>query len=62
MTSNHSHTEIPEDAQSVYDGRHHLGWTFKTGKSFAAVKYDRSSLGTFDTVLKARNAVWCGEG
>jgi hypothetical protein len=44
-------SEIPDDAQSVYDGRHHLGWTFRRGKAFEAVRYDRASLGVFDTLL-----------
>lgn len=65
MTSRANRTaepEIPADAQSVYDGRHHLGWTFRRGKSFEALKHDRTSLGVFDTLLQARNAVWVGEG
>lgn len=63
MTSKHRHTEeIPADSQSIYNGRHHLGWTVQRGKSFEAIRDDRTSLGVFDTILKARNAVWCGEG
>ena len=54
--------EIPADAQSIYTGRHHLGWTIPGGKAFEAIKHDRTTLGVFDTLLKARNAVWCGEG
>ena len=62
MTANRDLTEVPDHAQSIYDGRHHLGWTFRQGKSFEALKHDRTSLGAFDTLLKARNAVWVGEG
>lgn len=54
-------TTIPADAQSVYDGRNHLGWTVQRGKSFEAISFDRAPLGLFDTVLQARNALWCGE-
>jgi hypothetical protein len=61
-SSNHNLLEIPAGAQSVYDGRHHLGWTLRRGKSFEAVRYDRATLGVFDSLLKARNALWCGEG
>jgi hypothetical protein len=59
---NRTLTELPADAQSVYQGRHHLGWTIQRGKAFEAVGSDRISLGVYDTVLQARNAVWCGEG
>ena len=61
MTRQHVHAEIPSDAQSIYDGRHHLGWTIKRGKSFEAIRDDRISLGVFENILKARNAVWTGE-
>ena len=61
VNNNTTPAEIPAGAQSVYDGRHHLGWTISRGKVFEALKADRSSLGTFDTLLKARNAVWVGE-
>jgi hypothetical protein len=61
VNNNTNLAEIPAGAQSLYDGRHHLGWTFQRGKAFEAVKHDRTSLGTFDTLLKARNAVWVGE-
>lgn len=54
--------EVPDDAQSVYDGRRHLGWTVQRGKVFEAIRSDRITLGNFDTILRARNAVWCGEG
>lgn len=52
---------IPEDAQSVYNGRHHLGWTVQRGKTFDAIRFDHVAIGNFDTVLRARNALWCGE-
>lgn len=51
---------IPADAQSIYDGRHHLGWTFRRGKAFEAISHDRTVIGVYDTVLKARNALWRG--
>jgi hypothetical protein len=52
---------IPAEAQSIYDGRHHLGWTVRRGKSFEAINFDRVPIGLFDTVLQARNALWSGE-
>ena len=55
-------TEAPEDAQSAYDGRHHLGWTVQRGRLVEAIRFDRVSLGRFDNVLQARNALWCDEG
>ncbi|MGY2905690.1 hypothetical protein [Bradyrhizobium sp. URHC0002] len=61
MTANRI-AEVPDDALAVYDGRHHLGWTLRRGKAFEAVRPDRTTVGVFDTILKARNALWCGEG
>lgn len=61
MTTKHNRIEITDDAQPIYSGRHHLGWTFQRGRAFEAVRYDRTSLAVFDTVLQARNAVWIGE-
>ncbi|UPK28387.1 hypothetical protein [Bradyrhizobium sp. 195] len=54
-------TVIPDHAQSVYDGLHHLGWTVQRDKAFEAVRFDRASLGSFDSVLQAKNALWCGD-
>jgi hypothetical protein len=62
MMSRAAEPDIPAGVQSVYDGRHHLGWTFRRGKAFEAVRHDRSTVGVFDSLLKARNALWVGEG
>jgi hypothetical protein len=62
MTSNHGQIEIPSDALSVYDGRHHLGWTCRRGKEFEAVRPDRTTTGLFGTLQQARNSLRCGEG
>jgi hypothetical protein len=61
ITSDSSPTEVPDGAQAVYSGRQHLGWTFKRGKVFEAISYDRKAIGVYATIIQARNAVWMGE-
>jgi hypothetical protein len=60
LTGNRRLVDVPDGAQAIYHGRIHIGWTFRDGKAFAAISHDRTTIGIFDTLLQARNAVWIG--